>query len=95
VHVVDYIAGSTHILYSTGEIATWVTIDGRDVIVVYGNAGEKHETAFVFGSTPPVTTVSGAEVQSSTSNGALVLSYITSGQSVVQYFVGTFLPLLL
>lgn len=23
VHVVDYIAGSTHLLYSTGEIMTW------------------------------------------------------------------------
>lgn len=106
VHVVDYIAGSTHLLYSTGEIMTWyivpflmllrahwrstirATIDGRDVIVVYGNAGELHETAFKFNSTniPGTKVVSGMQslktgiIDSTT----LVVQYTTSDQTVVE-----------
>ncbi|KAG9316763.1 glycoside hydrolase family 35 protein [Chiua virens] len=88
VHVVDYAAGSSHLLYSTGEVMTWATIDGRDVIIIYGNHGELHETAFKFNSTsvPSAIVVSGTqsiktEMIDSTN---LVLQYTTSGQAVVE-----------
>ncbi|KAH0828009.1 glycoside hydrolase family 35 protein [Lanmaoa asiatica] len=87
IHVVDYTAGSSHLLYSTGEIMTWATIDGRDVIVVYGNAGELHETAFKFNSTdiPYANVVSGTQsITTGTINSSLVIQYTTSGQTVVE-----------
>ncbi|KAF7331749.1 Beta-galactosidase [Mycena kentingensis (nom. inval.)] len=87
IHVVDYLAGSTSILYSTGEILTWATIDKHDVILVYGNTGELHETAFTFsGSVPAATVVSGTETikTKSLAAGSVVLQYTTTGQTVVR-----------
>ncbi|EGO25493.1 glycoside hydrolase family 35 protein [Serpula lacrymans var. lacrymans S7.9] len=87
VHVVDYAAGANTLLYSTAEITTWATIDGRDIIVVYGNAGELHETAFKFdGTVPAATVVSGSEqLKSETINSTnLVIQYTTTGQTVVE-----------
>ncbi|KAG6919301.1 hypothetical protein DXG01_007434 [Tephrocybe rancida] len=87
IHVVDYTAGSSHILYSSAEIFTWATIDGKDVIVVYGNAGELHETAFTFSSTAPVAKVlsgPGSIQQKSLEGNSLALQFTTTGQTVVQ-----------
>ncbi|RDB20455.1 putative beta-galactosidase A [Hypsizygus marmoreus] len=87
IHVVDYAAGSTTVLYSTAEIFTWATIDGKDIILVYGNAGELHETAFKIGTTPPTAKVvggSGAIKQKVLASNSLVLQFFTSGQTVVQ-----------
>ncbi|TFK43322.1 glycoside hydrolase family 35 protein [Crucibulum laeve] len=87
IHVVDYTAGSTELVYSTGEIFTWATIDGRDVIVLYGNAGELHETAFKFSGQAPVARVlsgTGTIKQQTLSGGALAIQYTTSGQTVFQ-----------
>ncbi|KAG5654663.1 hypothetical protein H0H81_009911 [Sphagnurus paluster] len=87
IHVVDYAAGSSTILYSTAEIFTWATIDGKDVIIVYGNAGELHETAFKFNSAPPVAKVisgSGTIQQKTLSTNNLALQFKTTGQTVVQ-----------
>lgn len=94
IHVVDYEAGGTSILYSTGEIATWATIDGRDVIVLYGNKGELHETAIKFtGTTPKVQTVSGSGQikQGVVSQTNLALQYTTTGQTVVSVGAKTLL----
>jgi hypothetical protein len=63
------------------------TIDGKDVILVYGNAGELHETAFKFSGTTPVAKVlSGPGVikQKALAGGSLALQYTTTGQTVVQ-----------
>ncbi|KAF8211508.1 glycoside hydrolase family 35 protein [Mycena galopus ATCC 62051] len=87
IHVVDYAAGSTTILYSTGEILTWATIDNRDVILVYGNAGELHETAFKFASTVPAATVvsgTGTIKTKVLAGNTLALQYQTTGQTVVE-----------
>ncbi|KAJ7781617.1 glycoside hydrolase family 35 protein [Mycena metata] len=87
IHVVDYSAGSTTVLYSTGEILTWATIDQRDVILVYGNAGELHETAFKFTSAVPTATVvsgTGAIKTKVLAGNSLVLQYQTTGQTVVE-----------
>ncbi|KAJ7283442.1 glycoside hydrolase family 35 protein [Mycena rebaudengoi] len=89
IHVVDYAygAGSSSLLYSTGEILTWATIDGRDIILVYGNAGELHETAFKFASkAPTATVVSGTDTikTKSLAGNTIALQYTTNGQTVVQ-----------
>ncbi|CAA7259499.1 unnamed protein product [Cyclocybe aegerita] len=87
IHVVDYAAGSTTLVYSTGEIMTWATIDGRDIILLYGSEGELHETAIKFEglTAPTVTVVSGSATikQKVLDGGALALQYTTTGQSVV------------
>ncbi|KAF7353098.1 Beta-galactosidase [Mycena venus] len=87
IHVVDYAAGSTTVLYSTGEILTWATIDKRDIILVYGNAGELHETAFKFTSAIPAATVvsgTGTIKTKVLAGNSLALQYQTTGQTVVQ-----------
>ncbi|KAF8974695.1 glycoside hydrolase superfamily [Flammula alnicola] len=98
IHVVDYAAGSTTLAYSTGEIMTWATIDGRDIILIYGNAGELHETAIKFTSPAPpaVKVVSGPGniKQKVLTGGALALQYTTSGQTVVQVGSNTLLYIL-
>ncbi|KAJ7688379.1 glycoside hydrolase superfamily [Mycena rosella] len=87
IHVVDYVAGSTNMLYSSGEILTWASMDSRDVIFVYGSNGELHETAFKFPSSVPTATVvsgTGTIKTRSLAGNSLVLQYTTSGQTVVQ-----------
>jgi hypothetical protein len=87
IHVVDYAAGSTTLLYSTGEIATWATVDGRTVVVLYGNKGETHETAVKFtGAAPTAKVVSGSgTLKTGVLNGtALAIQYTTTGETVVQ-----------
>ncbi|KAF9526882.1 glycoside hydrolase family 35 protein [Crepidotus variabilis] len=84
IHVVDYAAGSTTVVYSSAEIATWATIDGKDVIILYGSAGELHETAIKSSSTPSVVSGSGTIKTKSLSGGVLAIQYTTTGQTVVQ-----------
>lgn len=63
------------------------TIDGRDVVFVYGNIGELHETAFTFNGTPPVAKVlsgTGIVQQKPLDSNHLALQFQTSGQTVVQ-----------
>ncbi|RPA90670.1 hypothetical protein L873DRAFT_1795386 [Choiromyces venosus 120613-1] len=45
VHVTDYEFGDKTILYSSGEIFTWKKMGSRHVLILYGGAGERHETA--------------------------------------------------
>lgn len=62
------------------------TINGKDVLIVYGNAGELHETAFTFNvAVPNATVVSGSgTIQQKVLNSTqLVLQYNTTGQTVV------------
>nr|GAT53820.1 glycoside hydrolase family 35 protein [Mycena chlorophos] len=98
IHVVDYTAGSSTILYSTGEILTWVTVDDRDVILVYGNAGELHETAFKFATStaPQVKVVAGTgKIQTkSLADNSLALQYTTTDQTVIEIGSGILLYIL-
>ncbi|KAJ7638480.1 glycoside hydrolase family 35 protein [Roridomyces roridus] len=97
IHVVDYEAGQSTLLYSTGEILTWATIDERDVVLVYGNSGELHETAFKFSSAPPAATVISGTGKIKTqvlSNNSLALQYTTTGQTVVEIGNNTLLYIL-
>ncbi|ESK93618.1 glycoside hydrolase family 35 protein [Moniliophthora roreri MCA 2997] len=88
IHVVDYYAGTTHLLYSSAEIFTWATMDEKDILIVYGNSGELHETAFAFNTTtlPKINIAFGSgKVESKVIlNNTLVLQYRTVGQTVIQ-----------
>ncbi|KAH8830554.1 glycoside hydrolase family 35 protein [Flagelloscypha sp. PMI_526] len=86
IHVVDYQAGNTTLLYSTAEVFTWATIDGRDIIIVYGDAGELHETAFTSGGAQiEASVISGGTIQTGeAASGSLAIQYKTTGQTVVQ-----------
>jgi hypothetical protein len=72
------------------------TIDGRDILVLYGNTGETFETAFICnGTAPRVTLVSGSRTpKTATQNGALVLQYTTTGSAVVTVGSGILLYIL-
>jgi hypothetical protein len=72
------------------------TIDNRDIFVLYGNAGETFETAFMYnGTVPQVTVVSGTGTpKTATKNGALVLQYTTTGSTVVTVGSGILLYIL-
>ena len=61
------------------------TVDGRDVIVIYGNTGELHEIAFTFSTTPPdVKVVFGLRMvqHRPLSNDSVILQFTTSDQTV-------------
>ena len=63
-------------------------MDGRDVILVYGNAGELHETAIKFTTPAPptikVVSGTGAIKQKVLSGSVLALQFNTIGQTVVE-----------
>lgn len=63
------------------------TTNDKDVIIVYGNDGELHETAFTFTGTIPTANVvsgSGTIKQKTVDSTHLVLQYTTTGQTVVE-----------
>lgn len=73
---------------SSSTVVFRATIDDRDIIVVYGNDGELHETAFVFenDNLPEANVVDGpGEIQTgAVANSSLAIQYTTSGQTVVE-----------
>lgn len=79
-------------------VANRATIDGRDIILVYGNAGELHETAIKFktSTAPAVKVLSGSSTvkQKVLNGGALALQYSTLGQTVVQVGSNTLIYIL-
>ncbi|PFH52549.1 glycoside hydrolase family 35 protein [Amanita thiersii Skay4041] len=86
IHVTDYPAGSTILVYSTSEILTWATVDGRDIIFIYGDQGERHETAFkINGDNPTGRVVAGTgNIKTQLVNDVLIVQYETTGQTVVE-----------
>ena len=53
--VANYQLGGSQLQYSTSEIMTNATIGGRDVAVLYGDAGTDGETVLRYASQPTVT----------------------------------------
>ncbi|KAH7102986.1 glycoside hydrolase family 35 protein [Auriculariales sp. MPI-PUGE-AT-0066] len=83
IHLVDYTAGSTQLVYSSAEIFTSLTVDKKDVIVLYGAKGELHETAIKTSATAKVVGGSGIIKQQTVSDGVLAIQYTISGQTIV------------
>jgi beta-galactosidase len=57
--IANYNFGNEHMVYSTGEIFTNFSHDGKDTTVIYNANGDKNETVFKYNSKPKVTTLSG------------------------------------
>ncbi|KAI0445775.1 glycoside hydrolase family 35 protein [Xylaria telfairii] len=54
IHVTDYPLGHTSLVYSSAEIFSWATRDLKDVLILYGGAGETHEFAIRSSQCPDV-----------------------------------------
>jgi Beta-galactosidase, domain 2/Glycosyl hydrolases family 35/Beta-galactosidase, domain 3 len=76
--------GGQRLVYSTSQLQTHVTIDGRDVALFYGRTGEDGETVLRYASAPRVTVIAG-EVRSrfDAARGDLRLNYSHSAPSRV------------
>ncbi|RPA95845.1 hypothetical protein L873DRAFT_1791948 [Choiromyces venosus 120613-1] len=80
----DYSAGSTKLLYSTAEIATWTVVDGKDVILFYLNKGQAGGIA-VMGAQNDIQVNGAGAVSGKQGNGALILSFVQAeGLTVVE-----------
>ncbi|KAJ4474972.1 glycoside hydrolase family 35 protein [Lentinula aciculospora] len=79
--VTDYVFGTnqTLVLYSTAEIMTWSTIDTTDYIIMYAPPTQTGETVLLFASEPTVDTSNAPNVNSTYSNGTLILQYLLDG----------------
>ncbi|MDO6412868.1 beta-galactosidase [Sphingomonas sp. BIUV-7] len=88
--------GGQRLVYSTSEVQTALKIDGQDVILLYGRAGETGETMLRFASAPTVTVVQGGATSSfDAAKGDLRLDYAHSGRSIVRIEGGGRPPLTL
>ena len=78
--VANYTLGTNPLRYSTSEIMTNATIGGRDVAVLYGDAGSDGETVLRYNGQPTVTS-SGGDVKTTwdAASGDLRLNYTHSG----------------
>jgi beta-galactosidase GanA len=77
--------GGQRLVYSTSELQTALKIDGKDLVLVYGRAGEPGETVLRYASAPVVTVLEG-DVTSAfdAAKGDLKLSYAHKGRSVLR-----------
>ncbi len=93
--VADYDLGGNHLQYSTSELMTNATIGGRDIAVLYGDAGSAGETVLNYPSRPSVTATGGTVTSTwDPATGDLRLNYTHNG--LVRVTVdGGGLPLLL
>lgn len=71
--------GGQRLVYSTSELQTALRLDGRDVALVYGRAGEAGETVLRYGSAPQVTVLEGAAQSEFSAKGDLTLRYTHQG----------------
>jgi beta-galactosidase GanA len=77
--------GGQRLVYSTSEVQSAVTVDGGDVILLYGRAGESGETVLRYANAPKVTVIEGGATSAfDAATGDLKLSYAHSGRSVVR-----------
>ncbi len=78
--VADYQLGDSRLQYSTSEIMTTATIGGRDVSVLYGDAGSDGETVLRYTSRPTVTSTGGKVTTTwDAATGDLRLNYTHQG----------------
>jgi beta-galactosidase GanA len=88
--------GSQRLVYSTSELQTAVTVDGQDVLLLYGRAGETGETVLRYASPPQVTVLEGGATSGFDAvKGDLKLRYAHAGRTVVRIAGGGRTPLIL
>lgn len=78
--VANAVIGGQHLMYSTSEVQTALKLDGSDLILLYGRAGESGETALRFASEPRVRVIEGSVTHRwDAARGDLVLNYAHTG----------------
>jgi hypothetical protein len=92
--VAGYDLGGQRLAWSNSEIMTHVAIGGRDVAVLYGDAGTPGSTVLRYSSRPSVRVLAGS-VTASYASGDLRLDYTHSGLARVLVTGGGRRPLLL
>jgi beta-galactosidase GanA len=92
--VAGYDLGGQRLVWSNSEIMTHVAIGGRDVAVLYGDAGTPGSTVLRYSSRPSVRVLAGS-VTASYASGDLRLDYTHSGLARVLVGGGGRRPLLL
>jgi beta-galactosidase GanA len=91
-----YDFGSQHLVYSTSQIMTHATINGQDIAVFDGRAGQSGETMLHFASQPDIQVLQGSAASNwDASTGDLRLDYTHSGLAEVLVTGGGTGPLLL
>jgi beta-galactosidase GanA len=94
--VANYKLGTNTLRYSTSEIMTDATIGGRDVGVLYGDAGSDGETVLRYASQPTVTSAGGTvKTTWDAATGDLRLNYTHTGLIRILVQGGGTNPLLL
>jgi beta-galactosidase GanA len=77
--------GGQRLVYSTSELQTTLTLDGKDVALLYGRAGEPGETVLRYTSAPKVTVLEGAATSSfDAAKGDLRLDYTHKDRAVLR-----------
>ncbi|WP_375289889.1 beta-galactosidase [Qipengyuania sp.] len=72
--------GGQKLVYSTSELQTALTVDGKETVLFYGREGEAGETALRYSSEPQVRVIEGDVAHSwDASRGDLILTYSHSG----------------
>ncbi|CAK5269747.1 unnamed protein product [Mycena citricolor] len=90
--VTDYVFGAsqTTILYSTTEyVYSRLWIDNKDYVILYAEAGQTGETAFMFGSHATQIIQPNHSVNSRILNGSLILDYTLNGTAFIPISIGT------
>jgi beta-galactosidase GanA len=91
----DYALGAAKLVYSTSELMTHATIGGREVALVYGDAGQPGETVLSAATQPKVEVLEG-KVEQVWADGDLRLNYVHGGVARVRISGADFAtPLLL
>ncbi|MFN3434873.1 MAG: beta galactosidase jelly roll domain-containing protein, partial [Sphingomonas sp.] len=88
--------GGQRLVYSTSELQAALTVNGSDLVLLYGRAGEGGETVLRYASAPQVRVLEGsATSQFDAAKGDLRLAYLHAGRSVVRIEGGGRPPLTL
>ncbi|MFL5831162.1 MAG: beta-galactosidase [Solirubrobacteraceae bacterium] len=92
----DYALGGQHLVYSTSELMTHVTEDGKDLALLHGRDGEDGETVLRYDSRPHVDVISGNVTSTyDPDTGDLRLDYVHNGLAEVRIHGGNRPQLLL
>ncbi|KAG7089034.1 hypothetical protein E1B28_010744 [Marasmius oreades] len=82
--VTDYLFGTSRALYSTASVLFAGTIDGRDVLFLYGDSEQEHEAALNLNGSPTVTNLTTPliKIQQSSLSSSGSISIITFAKGI-------------
>src|SRR5262249_55491861 len=78
--VANYRFGGQRLVYSTSQLLTHTALDGVDVAILYGPAGEDGETVLRYAEEPAIDVLSGdASINWDAARGDLRINYVHAG----------------